>query len=36
MNGIIAAAIEKAGALIDSFGFFKTNNNTVRLIAKTK
>ena len=36
MNGIIAAAIEKAGALIDCFETTTTESNAFRLIAKTK
>jgi hypothetical protein len=36
LNGILADAIEKAGDLIDNFGTFIINNNSVRLIAKTK
>ena len=36
LNGMVAAAIEKAGALIDILCTFSTKTNAVRLIAKTK
>ena len=36
LNGIFAAAIEKAGVLIDNFRTKSTKTNAVRLIAKTK